>query len=497
MKLSIRTKIFIMVIGFTSFIVFSSWYICNVLFEKVFVHNLKYNLVLTYQSCNELFEKTGFSDAQNGDLYGKIDNPTEAMVLILDRMEGKIYTSINDESQMMDNLRNIIKSVEESDVASNKAIPGSYEITKHHDGLLNTDYYDLVGVLDNGFIVIIRSPLAQIEGTLEIVTKMFNEIVVGLLVFSSIFIVGLSTFITAPLKRLSHAAKQMSNLEFDVKVPVYSKDELGELAESMNDMSYKLEYTISELKSANAALQKDIEKKEQIDDMRKEFLSHVSHELKTPIALVQGYAEGLKDNLFDDDESKEYYTDVIIDEAQKMNTLVKKLLNLNELEFGNTQLSIERFELVGFIRDVINAHEILIKEANARVEFQEIGPLYVWADEYMIEEVFTNYLTNAIHYVNDGGVIRIFFKHEIPGTVRVCVFNQGPNISDEDIDKLFVKFYKADKARTREYGGSGIGLSIVAATMKSHGKQYGVYNEPDGVVFYFDLDANLLEDKAN
>lgn len=495
MKLSIKTKILIMVIGFTTFVVFSSWFLCNFLFEKVFVVNLKYNLIATYESCNELFNNVGFTDGRNGDLYGKINNPTEAIVLILDRDNGKIYTSINDESQMMDNLRSIIKSVEDSDVGNGPAIPGYYEITKHHDGLLNADYYDLVGILDNGFMVIIRSPLAQIEATLNIVTKMFNKIVLGLLIFSSIFIVGFSNVFAAPIKRINHAAKQISNLNFDVKVPVLSNDEIGELAQSMNDMSYKLEHTISELKTANLQLQSDIAEKEQIDDMRKEFLSHVSHELKTPIALIQGYAEGLKDNMFDDEESRNYYTDVIIDEAQKMNTLVKKLLNLNELEFGQAPITIERFELTTFIRDIINSHDILIRDAEAVIQFQEIGPVHVWADEYMIEEAFTNYLTNAIHYVNKGGIIRVFFKRDIPGIIRVCVYNQGDNISDEDIDKLFVKFYKADKARTREYGGSGIGLSIVAATMKAHGKQYGVYNESDGVVFYFDLDANMLEDK--
>ncbi|MBR3599907.1 MAG: two-component sensor histidine kinase, partial [Lachnospiraceae bacterium] len=142
------------------------------------------------------------------------------------------------------------------------------------------------------------------------------------------------------------------------------------------------------------------------------------------------------------------------------------------------------------IRDVIAAKSLLLGECGATIEYKEEGNLFVWADEYMIEEVFTNYLINAIHYVKPNGTIKVFFE-KYQGLVRVNVYNQGEQIAEEDLQKLFVKFYKADKARTREYGGNGIGLSIVAATMQAHGKAYGVYNVSDGVVFYFDLDANL------
>lgn len=250
----------------------------------------------------------------------------------------------------------------------------------------------------------------------------------------------------------------------------------------MNEMSEKLEQTISELKAANIELQRDIAERRKIDDMRKEFLSHVSHELKTPIALIQGYAEGLKDDMCDDKESRDFYTDVIIDESHKMNTMVKRLLTLNEIEFGDTKLNIERFELVGFVNSILASTKILAEEKGAEIIFEEEPPVYVWADEYMIEEVFTNYLTNAIHYVRKDGVIRISFK-PMGNDIRVCVYNQGDWIAEEDIGRVFEKFYKADKARTREYGGNGIGLSIVAATMEAHGKKYGVENVADGVLF--------------
>lgn len=490
MKISIRMKITIMVVVFTVFVIGSSWFVSQFVVSNVFVVNVKSNLIKTYNSCNELFREKHLEKGDaNGDLLGRIDNPTGSIVVIFDDSNSRIYTSINDESQMMKSIQGMQEAIKEAGV-SYFSHGKSYEIKRNHDTLINADYYDLIGVLDNGMTIIIRSPISQVEATMSVIIKVFNGIVIGLLVFGSIFILIFSNVFSAPIKRLTNSAKRMTELDFDVKVPVITKDEIGELSQYMNEMSMKLEKTITELKNANNSLQRDIEKKQEIDDMRKEFLSHVSHELKTPIALIQGYAEGLKDNLFDDEESKEFYTDVIIDEAHKMNMLVKKLLDLNEIEFGNVPLKIERFELVEFLREIISSSQILLEDSKAKIYFDYEGPLYVWADEYMIEEVFTNLLTNAIHYVADNGVIRISLE-KIDGNIRVSVYNQGENISEECLDKLFIKFYKVDKARTREYGGSGIGLSIVAATMEAHNKKYGVYNVKDGVVFYFDLDANM------
>ena len=152
--------------------------------------------------------------------------------------------------------------------------------------------------------------------------------------------------------------------------------------EEWNILSKKLEQTISELKSANNELQSDNERKTQIDEMRKEFLSNVTHELKTPIALIQGYAEGLKEDIMEDAESRAFYCDVIIDESMKMNKMVKKLLTLNQLEFGNTPVELERFNLTELIQSVLNSMDILRKQKEVTVYFKETEPVYVWADEY-------------------------------------------------------------------------------------------------------------------
>lgn len=489
MKCSIRTKITLMVVSFACFVVIASWVVCNYVIEGVFVNHLKDSLTVTYHSCNELFRNSDYSNQDIDDLYGQIKNPADAMILILDLDNSKIYTSINDEGRMMESLYNIIKSISDTNEGVHLSKQG-YVIKRNHDDLINADYYDLVGKLDNGCAIVIRTPISEVESATEIVSHVYNITAATLIVFGAIFVLVFSNIFSGPIKNLSNVAKRMTKLDFDVKATIYTKDEIGELGNSMNELSEKLESTISQLKMANITLCKDIENKQQIDDMRKEFLSHVSHELKTPIALIQGYAEGLKDSISDNPESMDFYADVIIDESKKMNMLVKKLLDLNEIEFGQVPINIERFDIVSFIRDIINSTKVLLDGEEKNIVFEEEGPVYVWADEYMIERAFTNYLTNAIHYVSDNGTIKVFF-YGSGNDLRVCVYNQGELISPEDIDKLFIKFYKSDKARSREYGGNGIGLSIVAATMEAHGKNYGVYNVDDGVVFYFDLDVNM------
>ena len=170
-----------------------------------------------------------------------------------------------------------------------------------------------------------------------------------------------------------------------------------------------------------------------------------------------------------------------------MNTMVKKLLTLNELEFGNDRLNFERFDLVELMKNINASSDILLQQNHVYLHFPYEEPVYVWADEFMIEEVYTNYLTNAIHYANEEGNVFISLE-KWDNLVRVNVYNEGNTIPEEELDKIWIKFYKVDKARTREYGGSGIGLSIVAATMKQHGRDFGAYNKDKGVVFYFELE---------
>ena len=363
----------------------------------------------------------------------------------------------------------------------------SYYVYKVFDEKIGSFYLELFGQLGTGQYNYSRTNFQSIRENVRISNRFLTYIGVGAILLGLVLLLFISNNFTRPIQRMTEIARRMADLDFDAKYPVTTQDEIGMLGHSINALSEQLEETISELKSANNELQKDIENKIQIDEMRKEFLSNVSHELKTPIALIQGYAEGLHDNINDDSESREFYCEVIMDEAAKMNKMVKKLLTLNQIEFGNNQVSFERFELVQVAQSVIQSAMLLAEQKSASIILEEHDPVYVWADEYMVEEVITNYISNAINHV-DGEKRIVVSLEDRKEVIRLKVFNTGQQIPEEDLDKIWIKFYKVDKARTREYGGSGIGLSIVKAIVESMNQQCGVVNREDGVEFWFDLD---------
>ena len=152
----------------------------------------------------------------------------------------------------------------------------------------------------------------------------------------------------------------------------------------------------------------------------------------------------------------------------------------------------ERFDIVSVIAGIINTMKLRMEQENVQIEFLEEHPIYVWADEFQIEEVITNYLSNALNHVDENKLIKVEII-EKNGIVRVSVFNTGKNIPEDEIENIWIKFYKVDKARTRAYGGNGIGLSIVKAIMERHRKECGACNKHNGVEFWFELDSNTLE----
>ena len=344
----------------------------------------------------------------------------------------------------------------------------NYVIQQVRDRFAGMEYVESWGELKNGCYFLIRTPLESIRESVSISNKFYFYVGILIIVVSGFVIWFVTKRITRPISELTLLSTKMSELDFETKYQSHAGNEIDELGENFNRMSEQLEKTISELKSANNELQKDIENKERIDQMRQEFLNNVSHELKTPIALVQGYAEGLKECINDDAESRDFYCEVIMDEAAKMNNMVRKLLTLNHLESGKDAIVFERFDLTKLIHSVVNSAELLADQKGAKILFNETESHYVWADEFKTEEVVTNFVSNAINHVDFDKVIEIKMKKE-NGKVHTSVFNTGVPIPEADIDKIWIKFYKVDKARTREYGGSGIGLSIVKKIIEDHG----------------------------
>lgn len=367
----------------------------------------------------------------------------------------------------------------------------TYTVEQITDTRMKSEYLVLVGLLSDGSYIYMRTALESIQDSAQITNRFFLMIGLAALLVCLFAIVLLARGISKPILELTELSKRMTRLEFHARYHSYKHGsrELETLGTHMNELADALEKTISELKVANNELQRDIEKKERIDEMRKEFLSNVSHELKTPLAVIQGYAEGLRDGISEDPESRAFYCDVIVDETGKMNQMVKKLLTLNQLEFGNEVVEMERFDLTELVKGLLDASSLMMASKGITAEFLQTQPVYVWGDEFKVEEVISNYLSNAIHHAMYEKKIRITFT-EHDGLLRVSVFNTGNPIPEEELEKVWIKFYKVDKARTREYGGSGIGLSIVKAIMDSFHRECGVINHEDGAEFWMELEKS-------
>lgn len=256
-------------------------------------------------------------------------------------------------------------------------------------------------------------------------------------------------------------------------------------------MSETLEKTINELREANKKLLKDVEQKTLIEKMRTEFISNVSHELKTPIALISGYAEGLKDGINSDPESTEYYLDVIIDETKKMNYMVKELTRLMQLELGDGDFDLDEFDFNQVVNNCLETYKLLFdeKQVNVVTNISKDEVLNIVANEYHIEEVIRNYINNALNHVEGDMRIEVTTKRQ-DEFAYFSVFNTGKPIPEESLEYIWDKFYKVDKARTRAYGGSGIGLSIVKAISEMSGGKCGVTNKENGVEFWFKIALN-------
>ena len=390
-------------------------------------------------------------------------------LLICDSMNGNILvSSMKDIQVMKDRVSQYIvgRNAPHREILKEHE---NYMIQKTYDPRTKTVYLESWGFFsDNGTIFIMTTPLDSIRESAAISNRFLMYVGIAVILVSSVILYFITRRVTAPIHELSQLSEKMSNLDFEAKYEdtKHPTEEISTLGNSMNVLSDKLRDTIGELKAANIQLQRDIEEKTQIDEMRKEFIANVSHELKTPIALIQGYAEGLTEGMAEEKESRDYYCEVIMDEAGKMNTMVKNLLSLNQLEFGNDVVAMERFDITSLVQNVLNSSKILMEQKGIRLIFRETEEIDVWADEFKVEEVVTNYISNAINHCEFDKVIEVKILKETD-TVRVSVFNTGKPIPEEDLEKIWQKFYKVDKARTREYGGSGSGLSIVKAIMES------------------------------
>lgn len=490
---SVRVKLFLTLCVVVLLIITFLILVNNVILESFYLYNKKNTLESVYDQINEYYNKSYTDDEIEEYLKDIVINNN--FEILIKNGENVLYSSDNNlfmEFWQLLNPTTPYKNKDDSVLETGNKT--TIKVLK--DSTSNANYLVLVGELDNGNMLYMRIPIAFIHESVQISNRFLYLIAIFAIIIAGIIVSVVSKKFTKPILELNGIAKKMSNLDFSDKYkPTDVDDEINDLGKSINVMSDKLEKTIKQLRRTNVELERDIEEKSKIDEMRKSFISDVSHELKTPIALIQGYSEGLIENVNNDDESRKFYAEVILDETNKMDKLVKQLLELMNLEYGKRDFNNQEFNIVELEREVVRKTTVMLEEKNIKLEFNKDEQINVYADNFYIDQVITNYITNAIKHakeINGEKIIRIENCVDVEkNIVRVKVFNTGDNIKEEEQTRIWNRFYKGDEARTRADGSTGIGLSIVKAIMNNYKKDYGVVNKIDGVEFYFELDLSL------
>lgn len=458
-----------------------------------------YYMAQRQNSLTEIYQEirmsynTGDSDAFLEVLF-RIENSDSVRLSIIDKTGSMIYdsdTARNEQDIFGQNvftnwrMEQLVKSALAA-ADTKKLSAGGVDFVAVQMRDLHENFLCLVGKLGDDYLVE-RVPFAYMKQN-----SMFNTTFLLITGFITLIIclalsAVLASHFTKPLIEMGEVAKAMARLDFSKKYEGRRNDEVGQLGESLNLLSDHLEEAIRELRTSNEKLAEEVKQKEQVDAMRREFIVNVSHELKTPIALIQGYAEGLTAGVAESPEDRDFYCNTIAEEADRMNTMVTQLLSLSRLELGRENVQSEPVDLGECLRRAVDKTAVLRSGRDLHVTC--MGDVTVESDAHQVDQIVMNYLTNAIRYTPDGGRIELRVQRTEQGGAKVTVFNEGEGVAEDELPKLWEKFYRTDKARSRASGGTGVGLSIVRASAALLGGQTGAQNVPGGIEFWLTLPA--------
>jgi two-component system sensor histidine kinase VanS len=333
---------------------------------------------------------------------------------------------------------------------------------------------------------IAMTSLQPVGEAVSILKRYFIYLTPVILVLVILLSLVFSRLVSSPLVKLSRLATRMAQLDFTIQPTVHSKDEFGDLSRSMNTLSENLNTALQQLTESNRELQEEMDKKQRLEQLRKELIGNISHELKTPLGIVKGFAEGLQDDVAAD--KRERYLQLIVNETDRMNALIMDMLELSKYEAKAVQLQFTELSLAKLVQDVADSFSYQLESKQLQVTIQEAGELMVKADARRMEQVVQNLLSNAIRYGSDHSIIQIDIQRLSPGKIVTHMENEGPPLAEDDLGRIWEQFYRAERSRDRRSGGTGLGLAIVKNILELHGSEFGARNTNRGVSFYFTLE---------
>jgi len=359
----------------------------------------------------------------------------------------------------------------------------------NHRGMEHLEYYKL---LPTGQFITLRISMDSIQSTVGIVNEFYIYEGIAILIGSLFFIYIFSLHITRPIIALNSIIRRMVNMDFSYRANIKSGDELEELGDNINFLSSELEKNIGQLKLSNMKLKDEVEKRKKIDELRKEFIASVTHEIKTPVTVINTHAEMLFYDLIENNEEKKEYLKTIMSEGSNISILLNELIKLIKLEEKIVEIKMEKINLFNLLREESSKYKIDLAKKNVRLILNLEEDLIVLGDKFKIRQVVNNLLSNGVSYVENNGELRINLE-TVEDKAKIEIINTGSSIPEDKLENIWKAFYRVEESRNRKYGGIGLGLTIVNGILERHGSKFGVENVSDGVKFWFTLEKVFKE----
>lgn len=469
---TIKTKLFLI---FSIFMVSLALgiFINSIFLESYYIYKNKGILISTSEKISSEYIR---NKENSYEYISTIENIENIRTTIVDQNFNIEYNSISPQKDA--NGKRLSKEIKQIILDNEKKLSKKFLYYTEEKNNDQTNKLVFVLKMSNGEYIILKKPFKSIDQSVSIANQFY--LIAGFIVIliGGIIILIFSKKITKPIIEMSNVAENISNLEFDKLVHIESQDEIGKLGQSINRISEKLSSSINELKQ-------DVER-------RKQLVSNMSHELKTPIGIIKGYAEGLKYGVVDDKEKMAKYCSVLVEECDRMDNLVRELLNHSKMEAGMIEMNTTNFDSGEFISKIAERFKPTFIDKGITFDFKCVSNYVISADRDMLEKAVNNFITNAIDHVEGRNFIQLTAEKNENG-IEISVFNTGNHILMEDIEKIWDLYYKVDKARSRKYGGHGLGLAIVKLIAQLHGGIAKVENIDDGV--RFSVEIPILGDK--
>lgn len=354
------------------------------------------------------------------------------------------------------------------------------------DRSTGVEFLTAVGKNVYTYEITVKTPITVIDDAVNKSMKLLFMIMVPV-GFIALFITALfSRQFTKPVIEITKKTRKIEELSFCEDLNIKSIDEIGTLAKSVNNLSRKIEETLKNLKEKNLELETMMENEKKNQLARREFVSSVSHELKSPITVISGYIQALQEGFLSSEEDRKYYLDVIGEETERLGIIVNDLLDLYKLESNTFKLNKKEVNINSLIRKTLEKNKFRFEEMNINLNFTEGENITIIVDEVRLEQAVQNYINNALSHVDENKIIDINLK-VIEDNLVISVYNSGSNIEDDNLTRIWEGFIRVDKVRNYKEKRLGLGLAIVKQIVNLHEGTYGVKNRKYGVEFWISL----------